>query len=355
VKAQHAQLLQEAFERAKVSRKAQWIFIATYTHQTEAGMAHSQELQVLRAEYHAMVEQIRAAHQSTIDDLKAEHAKILEVRVKELEKKLSTQAIDLKATQDDLVKAKASHDGALAVTENLKTQLEDARKAHAELITNPPPGQIEEIERLRRELANSNDERAALRESLALTKSSMEETILNHNKDLEEAAKGRAEQVGRLTAHHDEEMKVLTAQKSELLVKLSDLEGELNTLKASIEAESSNPKANGAAHIPSPGISELELQQMHQAHNLKMHDLQAEHEKAMKAAKEELQQALARVEELKQDVGKKVLEIAFFEQDHDEKDDKIAKCVVFTFVGNYPDSPFLFSRLEEALKTKDAE
>jgi conserved oligomeric Golgi complex subunit 6 len=307
-----------------------------YIHQTEAGMVHSQELQALRAESHAVVEQLRTAHRSTIDDIKAEHANILESQVKESEKKFSNQAIELKATQDDLLKAKTSRDGALLEVENLKTQLEDARKAHADLLANPPPGQIEEIERLRQELTSSHDERAALRESLALTKSSMEETILNHNKDLEEAAKGRAEQVARLSTHHDEEMKALTAQKSELLVKLSDLEGELYTLKASIEAESSNPKTNGAAHIPSPGVSELELQQMHQAHNLKMHDLQAEHERARKAAEEELQQALAQLEELKQDIERKEMEIALFEQDQDEKDDKIAQCVVFTFIRNYP-------------------
>jgi len=293
-----------------------------------ASAAHGKELHAFREESDKTIEQINAAHQATIESLKAEQAAALDTQAKELEKKLSTQALELKATQDDLVKAKACVDETRAEVGSLTTQRDEAQKEAAALAAaSPPPGQAEEIERLTRELKVSKDDQTATSEMLALTRASMEEQMTSQAKELEEVAKCHAEEVAKLRAAHDEEMANLATAKSELMVKISDLEGELATVKASLEAEHAAPRTNGAVHPASPGISEVELQQMHQAHNLKLHDLQAESEKATKVLKEELEKATCRIDELQQDVARKAMEIQYLEQEQDEKEDLIIKYV----------------------------
>jgi len=189
----------------------------------------------------------------------------------------------------------------------------------------PPPGQAEEIESLKRGLTTSKDDQAALSEQLALIKTSLQEAVTNHSKELEEAAKSRAEEVTKLCSKHDEDVKAFATTKSEMTAKISDLEGEIATLKATIATQPTSPKTNGTVLPQSPGISESELQQMHQAHNLKLHDVQAENDRAMKALKEELDKTLCRVTELQQEVGRKDLEIQLLEQDQEEKEDFITK------------------------------
>jgi hypothetical protein len=326
------------------------------SHQAEAGAVHSQDLRALRAESESTLEQLRSAHRSATEGLKAEHTTTLDVQVKELEKKLSNQAVELKATQDDLGKAKASLEVANSKLENVKKQRDEAVKEAAEIAATRPPGQAEEIERLKRQLANASDEQAALRDTLAITKSTIEETLANHVKELEEAAKGRAEEVTRLNASHDKELQSLAAQKSDLLTKLSDLDGELATLKASMPTEPTTPKTNDVARATSPGVSEAELQQMHQAHNLKLHDMQAEHEKAAKAAIAELENALNRIDELQQDVTRKAMEIQYLEQEQEETQDQITRYILLYSICKLTSDPTIYApfRLQEDLASAKA-
>jgi DNA repair exonuclease SbcCD ATPase subunit len=278
------------------------------------------------------MEQLRAAHQDTINGLKAEHAATLESRVKALEKKLSNQDLELKATQDDLAKAKASLDVARTEVESLIAQRDEARNEAAAAAASSAPDQSEEVGRLTKELSHAKDDHAALTDVLALTKASLTEMSESHSKELEEAAKGRAEEVTKLRAVHDEEVASLATQKSEMLTRLSDLEGELATLKASVAAEPpTSPKANGngVAHLPSPGVTKEELQRMHEAHNLKLHDLQAEHEKALKALNEELDKSHSKADELQQDLARKAMEIKYLEQEQDDSQDQITRYVRF--------------------------
>ena len=94
------------------------------------------------------------------------------------------------------------------------------------------------------------------------------------------AAKRRADEVSKLRATHDSEIQLLVADKASLVTKFSDLEGEVLTLRASAApAEAiTSPKRNGSASAPSETVTKEELQSMHEAHNLKMLDLQAQHD-----------------------------------------------------------------------------
>ncbi|KAG9314252.1 hypothetical protein JVU11DRAFT_5040 [Chiua virens] len=309
VKAEHDQLLQEAFEQAKERE------------------VHGQDLQALRSESQATIEQLRAAHQSTINDIRAEHEASLESQVSAIEKKLSSQSLELRATQDDLSKAKTALDASRVEGDSLKAQLEETR---ASLIAvNGNADQVVESERLTQELTNLRDENVMLNDVLAATKESLSEMSTNHSKELEEAAGIRVEEIMRLRTIHDGELSTLAAQKSELALSLSDLEGEIAMLKAQLAATESVavPKSNGAVHATATTVTRDELQKVHEAHNLKMHDLHVEHDRIVRALRTEVDALQARLDEVQQDVARKSMEIQYLEQEQEENQDSITRYV----------------------------
>ncbi|KAG1784095.1 hypothetical protein EV702DRAFT_1057328 [Suillus placidus] len=308
VKAEHDLLLQEAFERAK----------------NEAADVHGEDLQALRAESQATIEQLRNAHQSTVDGLKADHEDVLASQVNDLEKKLSNQSLELRATQDDLVKAKAALESSRSDTESLKAQLGDARAAFA--ATSVSADQASEIDRLTKELANFRDENVMLNDILAVTKASLSEMSSNHTTELEEAARGRVEDVMSLRAAHEEEIGRLAAQKSELSLKLSDLEGEIATLQAQVAAAAAAaPKNNGAMSPSLTMVTREELQRVHEAHNMKMHDVVADHERIVRDLRNEIDGLQNKLDEIHQDIARKSMEIQYLEQEQEESQDSITR------------------------------
>lgn len=161
---------------------------------------------------------------------------------------------------------------------------------------------------------------------LNLTKSSLTEMSEKHQADVEESAKTRAEEALKISAAHDEELRILASQKSELLVKLSDLEGDLSTAKAALAAAlSASPKTNGSPpRAPtSPGVTKEELAKLHEAHTHKVYDLEAEHEKAMKALKEELEKSHKKAADLEAEVARKDMEVRYLETDQEESQNQI--------------------------------
>ncbi|KAI6162043.1 hypothetical protein EDD17DRAFT_1873953 [Pisolithus thermaeus] len=280
VKAEHNTLLQEAFERAK----------------REAAEFHSQELQALRAESQAAIEQLRTAHQSFVSDLEAEHQTTLDSQSSALEQKLNNQGLELRATQDDLAKAKATLDAARSENDNLKAQIEDARALAIAASSNAD--QAAELERLSKQLASIREENTMLNDVLAVTKESLSEMSANHSKELEEAAKGRVEEVSRLRTEHEKDISMLAAQKSELSLSLGDLENEIAMLKTRLTAAeaAAAPRSNGTMVPSTTNVTREELQRAHEAHNLKLHDMQVEHERVVRGVKLELETMQNRLE-----------------------------------------------------------
>lgn len=245
--------------------------------------------------------------------------------------------MELKATQDDLSKAKSSLDGSRGDVEILTKQLEEAKAAFdASSAVNPE--QVEEISRLTQELAHAKDDRAALTEALNLTKSSMTEMSDRYTLDLEEAAKTRVDEVSHLKTVHEEEVIALVKEKGDFAVRLSDIEGELATAKAELESLKASPKVNGNGALaadgapPSDGtgvVTDEMMRQLHEAHNLKLGDLQAEHEKTMKAVQKQLEDAQKKIGELGSEVSRKAMEIQFMESEHDEQSESVTRYVKF--------------------------
>lgn len=297
--------------------------------QREAGAAHAQELQNLRAESNATIVQIQNQNKSNFESLQGDHAAELDSAAKGYNKQISNINLELKATQDDLAKSKAALEELRKELENVKAQ-RDAAKASAEAVPAISSEQAEEVARLAQELAVAKDDLAAVTDMLNLTKSSLTEMSDKHQHDIEESAKDRAEEALKLAAAHDKEIKALASQKHDLLIRLSDLEGELSTAKAALSAaQTASPKPNGTpSRAPaSPGVSKEELAKLHEAHTHKVYDLQAEHEQVLKVLREELQKAQEGNTQLKQEVERKNMEMRYLESDLEEIQGEVTECV----------------------------
>lgn len=284
-------------------------------------------MQSLRATSNATVEQIQAANQVALEALKADHKSALESQSNSLNKQIDKATLELKATQDDFSKTKATLEILKSDVDSLSKQLDEAR-ALVDAGPTLSPEHAEEIARLTKELANSKDDFAAVTDVLNLTKSSISEMSGKHTQELEEGAKSRADQIIKLKSAHDSEVTTLAGQKSEAMMKISDLEGEIAILKAA--QESVVPKnVNGSTQPQQQTVTKEELTKLHEAHNLKIYDLLAEHEKALNALREEAEAAKSRVGDLEQEVGRKAMEIQYLEQDQDESQEQISRYVRF--------------------------
>jgi hypothetical protein len=286
-------------------------------------------LQALRADSSSSIEQLRQNHQTAVEDLKSQHASALGDLEQSLQKQLSSKTVELRATGDDLAKAKAALAAALQDVEALKAQLGNVQKDAAAASASAPADQSAEVEKLRKNLADLRDDHTGLMEVFNATKESISEMKRTHNEELEAAATSRADEATGLKAAHEAEVQRLVQEKVGLLSQLSDMEGELATARAGTGAESvaSAPRrSNGAAHAGA-GVSSEDLQKMHEAHTLKMNDLAAAHERTLQAMQDELEAANARAKEFEQDVERHKLEIVYLEQDQDEKDDQITRYV----------------------------
>lgn len=262
--------------------------------------------------------------------MNAEHQAALDSQIKALDKQIASKTLELNATREDLAKAKAAAVSATQELETTKAQLEESKQLIASLDKSDKDATIAQ---LAKELSNVQEEHAALKDMFTASSENLREITICHGAELEEIAKKRAEEVMALRATHESEIDTLARDRTALTIQLSDLEGELATVKASVAAESAAAsRSNGTAVPRSSSVTKEDLQKMHEAHNLKLYDVQAEHDRALRALKDELEAALSKADELNQEVARKVMEIQYLEQDQDESSDQITRYVrVFGF------------------------
>ncbi|KIY45748.1 hypothetical protein FISHEDRAFT_48752, partial [Fistulina hepatica ATCC 64428] len=309
IKAEHTKLLEEAFDRAK----------------KEAAEAHGADLHTLRSNSDATIQQIHTANQVALESLRSEYASTIEDTVQKYEKQISGLNLDLKSAVGDLAKSKASLEVSRADVASLTSQCEVLQAAAQD--KSLPVEHLEEVEHYKKELAVARDDLAATNEMLDLTKASLQELSEKHGHELKASAEARAAEVSNLTAKHDDETHKLVSQKSELLIKLSDAESEITTLKATVaEAEQSSVKSNGTPQPPtSPGVTKEELLEMHRAHNLKISDLEAAHEKSIKLLEEQAESGKQEIVGLKEKIRHLKMEVELLTEQVDEGEDVLAQ------------------------------
>lgn len=249
-----------------------------------------------------------------------------------LQKQISKLNLELKATQDDLFKAKQTLEAAHFDVDSL-TKQRNAFVAQAGASRTPTPERNDELRRIQNQLSHTRDDLKAVTELLNFTKQSMTELSERHKMELEEAAQGRADELLKLRATHDEEVTTFASAKSDLLIRLSDLEGELASARAALAAQqTASPRSNSYGPSPSTSFAtKEELTKLHEAHNLKMNDLEAAHEKAMKLLREELEASRNQIGDLTKEVAHKDMEIGYMRTDQEESDETITRYVVFVF------------------------
>lgn len=301
------------------------------------------------------IEELIASHQAQINELRSEGLATLEEQVSALEKTIHSKNIELKATQDDLAKAKAALSATVPEIEALNKQLAEAKVSASSIASTVSAGHAEEIRKLSKELSIARDDLAALNEVLEVTNSSMSHMSAKHSEELEELASARAGEIVRLRSAHEEEVAKLSSEKALLAARLSDLEGEMVNLKASVASAAelqTSQRRNGTVHPTAPEVSKEELQKLHEAHNLKMHDLQADHNKVAAALKNDLELASAEAGELRNSIEGKNMEMDFMQREMDEKDDTITRYVKQLKVYFFSGGPlFRFGRACAYLKS----
>jgi len=234
--------------------------------------------------------------------------------------------LELKATQDDLAKAKAGLEAALALEGTLRTQIEekDAESAAAKV----PIDQSKEVARLTKELANAKDDFLNLTEAFNASKESFQQISNNHQLELEEAAKSRAEEVTKLRESHEDEAIMFKRERDGLASRISELEVELATLKAGTETQLAatpmSPRKDTNGALPgSSVVTKEELQRMHEAHNLKVYELESSHEQMVKELTKKLEAATQLANDQQTLVERLQMEVNFVEQSAEENEDTL--------------------------------
>lgn len=217
---------------------------------------------------------------------------------------ITSQTTEVNAAREDVSRTKAALASLTQELQSTKAQLDESRTLIASLDKSDKD---EALTRLAKDLANERAEREALTEMIKFQNESIRDMADNHVRELEDAATARAEEVTRLRGTHAEEVDALSRDRAALTMQLADRENELNTLAAGA-AEAAPAKSNGAA-ARETGVTKEELQKMHEAHNLRLGDVQAQHDRELRHMKEELERALGAADDLSRQVQQKTMEI----------------------------------------------
>ncbi|OJT15416.1 hypothetical protein TRAPUB_8029, partial [Trametes pubescens] len=221
---------------------------------------------------------------------------------------------------EDLAKAKSAVSAVNQEVESTKAQLEEARALVASLTRtrlshssalSPRPGQP------------LGGPRVAQRDV-----SRHEGLTRRDGGQLREGARGgRIDARGEATKlrAHQEEVSTLSKEKLQLLTRLFDLRDEFATAKAMGSVWPRHAlESNGSTHQCSARVPREDLHRLHEAHNAKTHDLEAEYERAIRTMKEQLEIARIKADVLLQEMAHKMME-QYLEQDQEENQDQITR------------------------------
>ncbi|KAG9023813.1 hypothetical protein FRB95_012466 [Tulasnella sp. JGI-2019a] len=313
VRNEHDEKLKKAFDDAKI----------------EAGEAHSVELGALRAQSKATLEQVKAAHQSEIDSITATHEEALNSQVKSLEKQISSLKLELSATQDDLTKAKAALSASKSETDSLKAQVDQA--AIEAQIARASSGAEKDtaIADLAKQLANTQQEMNDLNEAFKMTQSGFVDELSqvkqNHQRELEEASKGRVLALDELQKTHDEALGKIKADLAHVKTELDDQREEAQRAVSEAAAlKARSPPATPNAKAQTNGVvSKDDLAKLHQAHQAKVAELESEGERRMKEVTAQNDALLRSLAEMQASLEHKEMERSMYETDANETQEEI--------------------------------
>jgi chromosome segregation ATPase len=248
--------------------------------------------------------------------------------VKGVRKRLADTELELKAARDDLSKTKQS----LARVET------DLKNLSADQGKKTEPSQTESLDKTeaaakivqyQKELEAIVDELAGTRAAFQATKESIEAISQNHSRELEDLAKARVEEVTILQQTFDQQKEELNKAKAEADERARELEIELKDrnepLRATLE-----PRSNGGTGALA--ISKEELVRLHEAHNMKLHSLEASHRKGIQEMQDIIDQVVKQKEELLIAGERRDMEMHFLTTENEESADRIKRYVTYHYL-----------------------
>lgn len=278
------------------------------------------------------MDQVRVAHETSIEERNAAHEEALSTQAKSSEQKLNSVGVELRATQDDLAKAKANFAAAQNEVDALTAQVNQLKEAldTAQATASSDARQAAEIEELKGEVFSLNDELTMVKGAFQATKESFTEISANHERELEEKAQLHVEQTQKLRAELEEERALFAQTRTKLESELEDervakerAKAEALAAQTALQTPPMSPKPNGNA--PAPMVPREELQKLHEAHCAKLSELEADHQKALDNIEEQLQGMKRNYEEASAALQSKTLELKFTESEKQDLENEIAR------------------------------
>ncbi len=278
------------------------------------------------------MDQVRASHETIVNELNAAHEEAVSTSSKSSENKLNSVGLELRATQDDLAKAKAKFASAQNEVDALTTQVNQLKEAldTTQAAASSDDRRAAEIEELKGEVSSLNDELTMVKEAFQATKESFAEISANHERELEEKTQLHVEQTQKLKAELAEERTSFAQVRTKLESELEDervakerAKAEALAAQTALQTPPMSPKANGNA--PAPMVPREELQKLHEAHCAKLSELEADHQKALENIEEQLQLMKGNCEEANAALHSKTLELQFTETEKQDLENEIAR------------------------------
>lgn len=314
--------IQKVYSEAKVrvilKAPGYWLIFFENTADAE----HKIELQKLRWQSDATIEQITSANREALHDTQASLSAEADERVEKLQKRLSEAELELQATQEDLHKSKLSLSGKCIELEAVTLQVQ---KMHAEKSASSVFSASHSDAGVHKELETTRDELRGLRAAFQATKESMASMLTHHRRELEGVERTHVDELADLGRKSAQEKSDLLDAKDAAQTRIRELEIEINNAERNAQMLVMSPPAESQGVT---SVTREELARMHEAHNLKLHTVDAEHRQVLQLMSNSIEQLIRDKEELRSAAERREMEIHFLSTENEENADRIKRYVI---------------------------
>jgi chromosome segregation ATPase len=280
------------------------------------------------------MQDLRAAHERALLDARQSHQTEVDRLVQDYEKKLSNQNLDLKATKDDLVKAKSALPLVQGELESLKAELLKAQEAVK--TASADDAASKQVLLLSEELGKTKKALQGLQSTHDTCKGQLASLNDRHAQELEQSVLNHVSTLSKLDQEYASEKEDLLRQISSLQQRNGELEVEVAAL-ASEKAETHDPPSPTLPQVNgnvanAAIITREELSRMHEAHNLKIHEIEASYKKQVSELEAAVAAAVKHAEESEMTAERTGMENHFLRSEGEEYADRIKRYVSYRVV-----------------------
>lgn len=253
---------------------------------------------------------------------------------------MATLKLELKATQDDLTKAKGNYASSQKEIQTLTQQVSDLKVqlADAQAAASSDEKLTALLSKTQHELESTQDELAMTKGAFEATKESFSRISDSHDQEMESKTTAHVEEVQKLRGEFEnekkkwvEEMKALRSELEDEKVAKEHAKAEALAAQSALRTPPMSPKANGTSNTTNPlspptaMVPREELQKVHEAHSAKLSEVEAGYQKAVKDLEREIESVKERVVELENSVDSKELELKYAASEKEELEDELAR------------------------------